>query len=468
MWTYGAQVLTMVVQFAYAAVTARVLGAAEFGAYGVALAVSALVVLVANGGLGQTAARMPTIGGRQTGALATYAFFLGLTGVVILVLTAGLWARLWSVPQAEELIRLTAVGAFAAPWLSLGSGLLRRQDRFRLLAAIVLIANVSGMLFGALAVVIFQVPWALLVSPLLSQVFAAVAVVVANRTVLVPRRLRGGALDIGFSLRFIVTSIPGYINGNMGKIAVSTVLGAGALGQWNRADVITSVPFLQVQNALIQVAYPEFRHDTKDGNRARTVWVDLLTLAAWIGLPAAAAGAVVLPLAVPVLFGEGWEVAAALAAPLALAGGLQLVATVLASAIEAVGRFTWIWLSQGVLFVVYGAAATAVFATSSWWPVIVGLVVAQIVQHIVQVILCVKARYLDGKLLAVRYLQAAGGALVCGALALTVMGVLRSIEGVTGVMLATGLLGVAVVTAYRYRAVLPPIRVLMRYGFERP
>lgn len=464
-WTYGAQVVTTVVQFAYAAFTARILGADDFGAYGVALAVAALIVLVSNGGLGQTAARMHTLEKARTRTLALYSLVLGTAGALTLYLTAELWAKLWDVPAAADPIRLLSLGALVAPWLGLGSGMLRRQGRFRALASVVLAANISGMVVGAAAVAWFQTPSSLLVSPLVAQIGAAVACCALNLRLVVGRgSLKSAKSDMSFSSQVLLVSLPSYANGNVGKWAVANALGAGALGQWNRADVVTTVPFAQLQAAMIQAVYPEFRHDQRDGLRARTVWADLLTLVAWVAFPTAAAAAVVLPHLVPVLFGPGWELAAVLAAPIAVAASLQLVAAVLASAIEALAKFRWIWLTQIVQLVIYGSAAAGVLVLHAWWPVIVGLFAGQIVQHLLHILLCWRSGYLSVWRVASGYGKAglaAGAAAAVAWLAVVLFQALGIGAGIAVVLLASA--GGAAVL-WRFRGALPPVVILRRYG----
>lgn len=467
-WTYGAQVLTMVVQFAYAAVTARLLTPADFGAYAVALSVSALVVLVANGGLGQAVSRSDDLPPERSRALSSYGLLLGIGASALLLVTAEAWAALWRVPEAASLIRLLAVAAFAAPWISLGGGLLRRQGRFRTLASIVLTSNIVGMSIGVVGVWVWRSPSALLLSPLIAQVSLATAGFLLNRGALVARGVPSGAAsEVAFSGRFILASIPAYVNGNIGKIAVSAFLGGSTLGQWNRADVVTTVPFIQVQNALVQAVYPEFRHQRNRPDAARTAWSDLLVMAAWIGLPAASVAAVLVPRLVPVLFGEGWEIAQSMAVALAVVGGLQLVTVVLSSGIEALGLFRWVWATQGLAFTVYFAGAFGVLITDEWWPIMVGLILAQLGQHLLQVVLASRRGYLDSRTL----LRGYGGALLfsagCAIITLTVVVLVVAIGGVLGPAVGFMVTVMLLVPLWLCRKRLPPVRVLRRYGLGR-
>ncbi|WP_028280555.1 oligosaccharide flippase family protein [Arthrobacter sp. H5] len=467
-WTYGAQLVTMVVQFGYAAITSRLISATGFGAYGVALSVAALATLLANGGLAQAVGRSQLLEPARIRGLSLYALILGFTGALGLFVTADFWAFLWSVPESAGLIRWLSMNALVAPWTGLSGGLLRRQGRFKTLAKCVLSCNLIGMVLGAIAAYIWGSPLALLVSPIAAQSGMAIIGLALNLDIFKGRaKLSDAKNDINFSWKLTVASLLSYTNINIGKIATSSTLGAGALGQWNRADVVSTIPFMQVQTALIQTVYPEFRHDQYTGRRARTAWPDLLTLVAWASIPAAGVAAVVLPYLVPILFGPGWETAAWLAAPFAIFAGLQVVSTVLAAAIEALGRFRWIWASHLMLMLIYGISAILMLITHSWIAIISGLLTAQVAQHLLHVILCWRAGYISLRPLVRGYCEVL---IVTISLATLMWLIVFSVQSLSvGLSIVVILLIVILVLAFlwRVRETLAPVKTARKYGILR-
>lgn len=405
-WVYASQLSTVVVQMIYAAITSRLVDPSGFAAYGVALAVGALALVLSNGGLGQAVGRMTDIDPLRVRFLTAYAATLGLLGACALYVSASFWAELWGTPAAADPIRIMAMVVLIAPISGVAAGLLRRQGRFRFLSLTTFLCNALGMLVGTLAVFLWRSAEALLISNLAAQ--AAVMLVCTARNfkkMIGPFPIVYSGSDLTFSWKLTLASIAAYCNGNVGKLAVSRALGGGALGYWNRADVVTTVPFMQVQNAIIQAVYPEFRHDIKDNVRARTIWTDLLTLVAWLALPTAALASVVIPPIARMIFGSGWSVSIALSAPLALIAGIQIVSTVLASAIEALGKFKWVWSTQVILFAIYALAAIWCFQVREWYPILAGLFAAQICQHILHIWLCQRHGYIDAKVLTLRYMR---------------------------------------------------------------
>jgi len=386
------------VQFAYAAVTSRLATPGAFGEYGIALAAAALVSLIASGGLAQAAARLRDVERREVSAIGLLGLLLGLVGAAALFASAGAWSTLWGAPEAAQATRVMAISALVAPMFGLVSGLFRRQGRFRQLASLTVASNIIGMGIGVL--VVWQSPssTSLVISQLVAQLLIVTVGIVAHR------HLIFGAVTwtvfrphLGFTSRLTAARLLAYSASNVGRLAVSNVVGAGALGQWNRADVVSAVPAQQVQNALVSVIYPEFRHDIESPDRARRVWTDLLEMLAWLVFPATALVSVALPFAIPILFGDGWDDAARIAPILMVAGGVATLTTTLSSAIEALGRFRWIWPALSAALGIQLAGALVTIATESWLPVLLALPVATSAQHLVNLAYVSHHGYLDAR-----------------------------------------------------------------------
>jgi len=466
-WMYGAQLVTVAVQIGYAAVTSRLVLPDGFGAYAVALSVTGLISLLATGGLGQTVSRMVDVEQKRLHSLVTYALILGLAGALTLFVTAPFWAWLWGVESSIEPIRWLAISSFVSPFLGLSTGLMARSGKFRQLATITVVSNVVGMAVGVLAVLEWKSASSLVVSAATAQLLIMIGSVVATDGQLVGvARLSQGRGDIGYSGQLTFASILSYLTGNIVKLSMARGLGSASLGYWNRAEVLTLIPFQQIQSALIRAAYPEFRHDIADSVRARVVWTDMLTLVMWLALTASAGVAVLVPPLVPILFGPGWEVAAKLAGPLAIVGGLQIVSVLLTSAIEALGRFRWIWSTDAILIALQIAAAVLIFITRDLSVAVIALILTNVVRHGWQVRLASREGYLNFQRLWKGYLAAAAFATGLGASA---WGALQCIEIATQQPLVwpvVALLSIGpLALIFLLRERLPAVVLARKYGF---
>lgn len=463
-WTYGSQLITVILQFGYAAITSRLVDDVGFGAYAVALSASALVSLLTTGGLGQTIARMQFLSSAQVSALAAYALGLGAVAASVLFLSAEFWAKAWETPAAVVPIQVLSVSAFIAPLGGLLNGLLRRQQRFRLLAMIVILSNGIGMGVGVVGVILAPGPTTLLISPITALVLLTTLSLIATRaTVFARPEFHSINHHLRFSWAVTGLSLISYVNGNVGRLAVSRGVGVEALGQWNRADVLTAVPLQQVHGAMQQAIYPEFRHDIGDNERTHRVWTDLLVLLAWVAFPLSALVGVLATVAVPVLFGSGWGLAAQLAFPIALIVAVQMVSTTLNSALEAVGRFRMVMFSHLVSLSIQVVGAVATLLLQNWLPVLIALAVSSVSSHAIQIVLCSTRRYLLVKQLLCGYV---GAGLIAALLAACGWGILLGARGELPIYIAVLSLSVLLVggiVSWRMRSLLPPIKILEHY-----
>ncbi|RIX26093.1 oligosaccharide flippase family protein [Amnibacterium setariae] len=461
-WTYGSQLVGVVAQFGYAAVTSRLVGPEQFGIYAITLAITALVTLLATGGLGQTVGRLQEVLPSTVHALCTLALLLGLASAAVLGLAAPLWAGLWSTPEATPAVAVMAISAFTAPFYGLVTGLVRRLGHFRLLAAQQLIGTLAGMGAGVVAVLLSRTDISLLVSPIVAQLLTTVLCAWTSRRHLGLGRLGGAVAELSFSAKLTVASVLSYGVGNVTRIVATGALGPSAIGYWNRAEVISIIPFQQVQTALIQTIYPEFRHDREGTERARRVWTDLLVITGWGLMVVAAVGALAVPALVTVLLGPQWSAARVLVPILMFAGAVQAVGTILAAAIEAVGRFAWVWSTQIALLVLQGLLAVAIVLTHSLVVAVAGILVTSVVRQVWQGVLCTRKGYLDGRRLLAS--SAAAAAVCVGTWA--VLATILLWVGPT--LLNTAICLVAVVgvalLARKRIAALPVVRLMAGYG----
>ncbi|TSD11091.1 oligosaccharide flippase family protein [Curtobacterium sp. KBS0715] len=461
-WVYGLQLLTVVVQLAYAALTSRLAEPGVFGAYSVALSIAALVNLLGSGGLSQTAARAPDAERSSTRPLATYALLLGVAAALFTLATADLWSAFWGAPQASGAVRLLAASALVMPFLSLSTGLLRRQGVFRQMAIATFAANVVGMIVGAAAVLVFRSPESLAVSAIVGQWGTLLWAVTRLRGGLLPGRLALRSDNVQFSTKLVAVSVFQYISGNAPRWSVSQFVGAGVLGAWNRADVLSTIPFSQLQNALMQVIYPEFRRYEVGKSAARAAWLDMLTLVAWLTLPVGAVIAGVGPEVVRLALGPGWELAGQILPLLAVLGAVQPLMILLAGALEAAALFKAIWLSEAVAFVLSAVGVAMVVVHQQYVFALLALIAAMIGRHVVHIVQAHRVRALGLRQLALGYAQPAVFALVLyGSLV-----VLVHDFGFGPVRVAAGLVGLAVLVVWvgATRRSFPPLEILRRRG----
>jgi len=319
------------------------------------------------------------------------------------------------------------------------------------------------------AVVIWRSTNSLVVSVALPPVLIMIGSMLAtDGRLLGLSRLNNGRGEIRYSGKLTFARGLQYVTVNLTKLSMSRGIGVASLGYWNRAEVLTLIPFHQIQTALIGVAYPEFRHDIADSVRAKTVWTDMLILVAWIALILSAGMAVLLPPLVPIVFGDQWEVSASLTGPLAVIGGLQVISFMLASAIEALGRFRWVWSTDVILIAIQVVASALIFVYQNIFIAVAALLLTNVIRHAWQIWLAGTYGYLDVARLLVQYL----GALTFATfLAIALWSVLQLGMAATSYpvcwILVCLLAGMTSTIVFRIRERLPVVLLARKYGFQR-
>ena len=466
-WTYGAQAATIVIQLAYTSVTSHVIAPTQFGGYAVAILVTGLATLISNGGMGPAVTRMTSLDRGRLVNLMTFGAVVGIVIAVATIATADFWAAIWGNPDAAPLIRLLSISVLASPLNALVSGLIRRMGSFRTLAALTFGSNVAGMVLGATAALVLHSGLALVVSPIVSQVGLVVGGYLATDRMLfgLPRR-RQGLDDARFGVQLTAQSLLSYVILNAGPFSIAHYMGPYDIGQWNRADALTTSPSYTLQNAVNQTLAPEFRHDIENGERAERVWTDLLALCAWFSLPIGVFVAVVVPFLIPHLLGPQWLEAADIAVVLGLAGGVKITVSVLGGALETLGRFKTLWIIQIALLALQVPVVALAIITRS--PVLVawGLLVTNLLQHALQIGYAARIRYLRLGALMKQYALAAATAAVMFALGQATFSLIERGQAV-GAVAVGSVIVVAGGVAFLRRRSLPPVALLGRYRAVR-
>lgn len=465
-WLLGGQVTVVLAQLFYAAFTGRQVSPAGFGAYAVAMSTAPLVLLLATAGIGNAAARASELSESQLRALASVSLVLGVGAAGIVWLLAVPWSALWGNPQAVEATRWSALGVLPAPFLGLLIGLSRRSGQFRQLSMASTGGAFLGMAVGSISVWLFRSAASLVTMSVVATILQTTLLLMLVKPVVRPGPLRRDVIEhLRFGAKVVLANGLGYLTATSPQLGLSRGVGAALLGSWNRSVVMTQVPLEMVQNSLVQVIYPEFRHDIGTNDRASRLWPDLLALAAWVMFPVGAVAAAGAYFAVPVILGPGWQTSASLAPWITMASVANVPVVILGSALEATSRFGGVWPARIAGLVIMVLSAIITLAMHSVWPVIVGSLVGPIVSHALQL------RYVHQSAIfpvaAILRVYPTVLVVTAGAGLVTTLG-LGAISAVGNLAIKI-LLGVVMAlaagsTLWLARLRLPPIRIAQRYG----
>lgn len=371
----------MAVQLGYAAISSRLLSPSAFGAYAVAMSGVGFISMLGGSSLGQSAARREHHSTHLDQSLVTIVLLLGCTTTLLAYLLAPLWGQLWGVPESTATTRVMALGIAPTAVAAVMAGALRRHGKTTQVAGRTAVGQLLGMTIGLAAILETRQTWSLGVSSVAGQ---AILVGLLSRSKYAPslvstrlsRAAWGetlyGAKTAGMNiLRQGALTLPSW--------SVGRFVGADALGAFNRATVLITLPLETAQRALNYAIFPEFRPDGPV-SRSPGSLTDILILLTW---PATIIGGLGYFLAGPLLvflLGSQWTSVVPLAGMAVLLGVLPMIGSPLATALEALGRFRltlWAFLAS---LPAIGAGVLATSALDTPSPAMAGLVVSVALQ----------------------------------------------------------------------------------------
>ena len=383
---WAAQLILLLVQLAYTAVTSRTVPAQGFAAYAISLTIVGILSVLTSAWLANAAARRLTDDLPAERALVTVALCVGFVTSTLAFTSSGWLADLLRNPDSAQLIRLLSVNLLVAPVTGVLTGYLRRQGRISVIAGgqVILTAVASGI--GVVFVLVFGSAWTLTVNTLLFGYAFAALVVWASGARAVPGTSIGLLRDdLAFaikSLGFVVLTLfnsfgPVLV---LGRYATSEVLAA-----YNRAQVVWKFPFETVARGALTVLYPRFRTLEPD-TTTRQVISSLLSASAWAGLVPLFALTPLVPAVTGVVLGGGWPLAQSMAPLLWLSGGFGLFVAMFAGALESAGFMRTLRAPAVAGVVILAVALIGSVLTGSWESTLVGVCVAPLATHLLQLV----------------------------------------------------------------------------------
>lgn len=367
----------MVLQLGYAAVTSRLLTAEAFGNYAVALAAVGLIGMVGGSSLELAAARRAEESTHQDRALLSAAALAGTAALLVTVVISGPWAALWDAPGSAQ---VTKILSLMLPFVALQgvfAGILRRKGSTASLAMTTALMQTLAMAVGLIAVLVLRDGWTLAVSPVAASLLTTLAL--AWR---LPGEMRQPTLpgpqsipDLNFSAKAAALNLMRYASRSLAVWSIGRFAGTTALGAYNRAATLTTVPLDSIQRSFTYALYPELRVGGPV-HRSRNALNDVMLLVSAAAVIIGGTGFFLAPVVVTLLLGPGWGQAAMLAGPTLLLGVVPMVSAPLGTALEAQGRFRPTVLSWACSVPAIAVGVLMTYRLSSPLPAVLGLVFA--------------------------------------------------------------------------------------------
>jgi lipopolysaccharide exporter len=329
-WAYLGTAVGAVLQFAMAAVMARLLSPTAFGLVALAGLFLRFVNYFARAGISQALIQKPTLTADDLRAALTLSVGLSSAFSLVVLVLAPLAGEIANDPNVVPVLRWLALGmviqGLGAPSLAL----LRRDLRFKQLALIEVGSYVIGYMGVGLAMALADFGVYALVAAMITQgAVSTISAYLSVRHPLKPTRAAQSYRSIlSFGARISVVGFFEFLQTSLDTLAVGRNAGSDALGLYNRAKLLAELPSYQLMTGLSHVLLPSFSAIQLERRRLFAAYRTAVGTAAAIVLPLNAGLAVAAPEVVRVVLGPQWD------------GSIDVMPwLLLASSITLLGRF---------------------------------------------------------------------------------------------------------------------------------
>lgn len=324
-----------VTQFLVGLALARLLTPADFGLVASVTVLTALGVVLFEGGLHSALihAREPSEADYST------VFFLNAAGGVVLAVMVWACSPAIAAFYGQPLLADVAPIAGLTFALSLGvvnDALLQREFRFRASATVLGTTTITGLLVTLGMAAAGAGVYALVIGPLVAQVLGTTLYFVVRPWV--PRTRPSWAALKGmlpYSLPLVGSTLLDYAGKNADTLLIARFAGPAPVGLYNRAYNLALLPVSQIISAMGNAVSPALARLGDDLDAVAVLYRRATTAVAFITAPLMFGMAAAAPGLVNLLWGPRWEPAVPLLQILSLAAVPQIVGSLA------------IWLYQG-------------------------------------------------------------------------------------------------------------------------
>lgn len=370
--TLAAQGIKLILQLGSVVILARLLQPSDFGLVAMVTVFTGLALQFMEGGLSMATIQRDQITHAQVSNLFWVNGALGAGLCLLGILISPLVAIVYDEP------RLTLVmAAMSLPFLIGGlsvqhDALLRRQMRFKAISVIDIVSMAAGITAGITAALGGLEYWALVISPITT--FATKTVMRWLSARWVPSMMsRGSGVRplLGFGANLTGANFIGYIATNITPFAVGYIGGAQAMGFYNRANTLTSIPSSQLLPPVMNVMQSALTRVKDEPERLRTAALSLMTKIAMVTMLVTITMFITADWLVALFLGEGWAEAVGIFRVLAISTIVTPITTFTAIIMVATGEARALMRWKAITLIIL---ATAIIVGSFWG--VMGVVLA--------------------------------------------------------------------------------------------
>ncbi|KMM58511.1 Teichuronic acid biosynthesis protein TuaB [Bacillus glycinifermentans] len=365
-WTSASTLIITVIQIVQFALLGNMMTIAEFGLVGMLTTFTVFTQIVLDMGFGAALIQKETVNERQLSTLYWLNIITGMALFAGLFFLSPVIAGFYQRDELVLLIRILAVMFLIAPVGQQYQYLLQKELRFQVLSKIE--AGANALSFVLLIVLIF------LIDPILAYVLSQVFLNSFKGIMFFAVYLKKwrpsfvfAPLEVkdffSFGAFQLASRLVNRLGANIDMILIGRFLGAEALGIYNLAYQIITIPVMRINPIITRVAFPVFSKNQSDNTTLREGFLNMTKLLALASFPLLIGLATVSDLFIEVVFGEKWLPAVPVLNILAIVGLLRVLMNPNGSVLLAKGRADLAFYWDSGILVLYGLTLYAAVLT---------------------------------------------------------------------------------------------------------
>jgi lipopolysaccharide exporter len=379
--------MLMAINLVYTATISRLLDPAAFGLMALANLVVLFAQYFARMGLASALVQQPKLSDEDIGAASTAGVALGVVCFVVVWVLAPVVSAVFQEPALSPVLRTLGVSFLFHGWSMTGTGLLRRQLRFRELSIITVGTNAFGYLVvGVGSAILGAGVWSLVAALLVTQAsVAAWQYVLTRHTIRPPLHWEPYRGVGGYGMRLSGAHMVDYVGSNLDTFTVGRIASTAVLGQYSRAYSLVFQPLRNyLTQALTTVMFSHLSRIQDDRARLRRAYLSVLALAGILLFPLCAGVAVAARELVWVMLGRQWGLAATIVPWFALAGGCSVIAALSQALAEARAELNRSVAVQAAYLLALAAslAIALEFRSNGIWVIAAAVAGAEVARHV--------------------------------------------------------------------------------------
>lgn len=302
------QLCQVFLQLAWTVAMARLLRPEDFGLVAMAVPLVSLIGIIRDMGLADAVLRRPQLTYAEMSNLYWVSLAIHVAAFCLFVAAAPLVGLFYGAPEVSWIVAAYSLLLLLNGVASLHVALLTRRLQFARVGLIKLVGFTAGAVTGFVVGVIWQTYWALVVMGLtvgLTELLMAwmLSGWVPSR----PHRGTSVRGMVGFGTNVGLSRLLNYVSSNADTVIVGKVLGAVALGFYDRAYRLMVTPTSLLLKPLESVAPSIFSRLLSTPDTYRRSVLGAMGLVLMATMPGMLFAVVMAPLLIPLAYGHGWD-----------------------------------------------------------------------------------------------------------------------------------------------------------------